>query len=168
MSKRDGMLKAACNRVVGMHHELPCTYNKLEVDPAADFGTKVLHVLKDGEVEVVLNSATLMGAEVGLMKRYPGPAMSEFSKVRFVSPEEAADRCWAFIEDAEQARLAAEAILSQAEAGIILIPCEKGLLNKHGGADFDGDGMKTIIGVGKGKEAYDLAARTTDFATVLE
>ena len=64
----------------------------------------------------------------------------------------------------DAARECVERAKRQMDAGLILIPAVKGLLNKHGGADFDGDGVSIITE----PRVVELASKEVDFAIVIE
>lgn len=157
----EGVVKSARNRSCNLTHEVEGCYGKIGPDVAADYGINLLDCGK--EVEILCKFGKQVGREVGIMKRHPGPARSEFSKVRFLSMKEYEERAFENMSF-EEARECVERAKRQMDAGLILIPAVKGLLNKHGGADFDGDGVSIITEPG----VVELAAREVDFAIVIE
>lgn len=157
----EGAVKSARNRSCNLTHEVEGCYGKIEPDVAADYGVNLLDCGK--EVEILCKFGGKVGRSVGIMKRHPGPARSEFSKVRFLSMKEYEDRAFENMSF-DAARECVERAKRQMDAGLILIPAVKGLLNKHGGADFDGDGVSIITE----PRVVELASKEVDFAIVIE
>ena len=126
--------------------KIPCAgaHLYLTVDPAADFGIKVLGINSVGEMEVLCPIATKRGLKRMAIVKYPKQHFQEFGKCRVITPKEYEVR----LREKGLSNHKVELIMQHVQhmsKGYIVLPAIKEIANMLAGMDYDGDSVSAFF-----------------------
>ena len=142
----EGMVRVANNLSIPTEG----AYQKLMVDPAMDFGVRILNVTKDATSNGILEvlAPTVEVTCRGIIVKYPKQHFGEYGKCHVVSVADYIARVKACDELSENDKALLIEKVRRLSKGVLCVPAVAEVKNMLAGMDFDGDAVILFLDSG--------------------